>query len=51
MPEKDNHVATRSGGNVVCPLLSQAGAQNLRFYNNNKWWLLPQIKEFGFWYL
>src|SRR5665213_647969 len=51
IPEKDNHVATRSGGNVVCPLLSQAGAQNLRFCNNNKWWLLPQIKEFGFWYL
>ncbi|PWK77834.1 hypothetical protein LX99_02719 [Mucilaginibacter oryzae] len=50
VPEKDGYKATRSGNAVVIPLLSQAGAKNIRFYSNNKWWLLPQIKEFGFWY-
>ncbi|WP_259070936.1 SH3 domain-containing protein [Mucilaginibacter sp. X4EP1] len=51
IPEKGTEVAMRTGGNVVCPVLSQAGAQNLRFYNNNRWWLLSIIKEFGFWYV
>jgi len=51
IPEKDNLVATRVGGKVTCPLLSQAGAKNLRYYNNNRWWFLKQIKTFGFWYV
>lgn len=51
LPEKDNLVATRVGGKVTCPLLSQAGARNLRYYNNNRWWFLKQIKDFGFWYV
>jgi hypothetical protein len=51
LPEKDNHVATRAGGKVICPLLSQAGAKNLPYYNDNKWWFLAQIKTFGFWYV
>jgi hypothetical protein len=51
IPEKDGNVATRSGNTVICPLLSQSGAKNIKLYNNNRWWLLPQIKEFGFWYL
>lgn len=51
VPEKEGRTSTRQGGKVVCPLLSQAGAVNLPFYNNNRWWFLPQIKEFGFWYI
>lgn len=51
IPERGDKTASRIGAAVVCPLLSQAGAKNLRYYNNNKWWLLPQIKEFGFWYV
>jgi len=50
IPEKDGFKAMRSDNTVTIPLLSQAGAKNIRFYNNNKWWVLPQIKEFGFWY-
>lgn len=51
VPEKESKTATRQETKVVCPLLSQAGAVNLPFYNNNRWWFLPQIKEFGFWYM
>ena len=50
IPERDDKVADRQGGVVICPLLSQAGAKNLEYYNNNRWWLLSKIKEFGFWY-
>lgn len=51
LPEKGDHIATRVGGKVTCPLLSQAGARNFTYYNNNRWWFLKQIKTFGFWYI
>jgi hypothetical protein len=52
IPEKDDRAATRSSGSVVCPLLSQAGAQNLPYYNNNKWWVTQasRFKGAGYWY-
>jgi len=51
IPERENHFAARRSGKVICPLLSQAGAVNLPYYNNHQWWHLPQIREFGFWYM
>jgi Bacterial SH3 domain len=52
IPEKGDKMATRSSGVVVCPLLSQAGAKNLPYYYNNKWWvnLAKEFKGYGYWY-
>jgi hypothetical protein len=52
IPETADKTATRASGVVVCPLLSQAGAVNLSYYNNNPWWvkLAKEFRGFGFWY-
>jgi hypothetical protein len=52
VPESGDKIATREGGKVVCPLLSQAGAINLPYYNNNKWWvrLSSRFRHIGFWF-
>jgi hypothetical protein len=52
IPEANGKSATRTSGVVTCPLLSQAGAVNLPFYNNNPWWvkLATEFRGFGFWY-
>jgi hypothetical protein len=52
IPETDDKKATRVNGAVTCPLLSQAGAVNLPYYNTNSWWvsLAAEFRGFGFWY-
>lgn len=52
IPENGDKTATRDAGKIVCPLLSQAGAINMQYYNNNKWWirLASRFRDTGFWY-
>jgi hypothetical protein len=49
VPETATHVAARSGGSVVRPLQSQAGASNHRYTNGPRaWWQGTEFREFGF---
>jgi len=43
-------VATRSGGAVVLPLQSQAGATNFSYGTGTRaWWTGTEFRTFSFW--
>jgi len=50
VPETASHKAVRSGGQVIKPLQSQAGARNFK-YRTEKWWIVAAstFREHGFW--
>jgi hypothetical protein len=50
VPETASHKAVRSGGQVIRPLQSQAGATNFK-YRTERWWinLASTFREHGFW--
>ncbi len=49
VPETASQQAARSGGAVVRPLQSQAGAANHRYTNGPRaWWQGAEFREFGF---
>ena len=50
VPESSTQVATRSGGAVVLPLQSQAGATNFSYGTGTRaWWTGTEFRTFSFW--
>jgi hypothetical protein len=50
VPEHEHFAASRrASGEVLCPLQTQAGAANHRFFTGNAWWRKSQFHAFSFW--
>jgi hypothetical protein len=51
LPEAEGHGAERTGGRVIAPLQSQAGATNKRYFASD-WWVqrASEYRAVGFWY-